>query len=382
MSDLIFRISPNVVLGSYTLTRLGQFAKEYGKRFVVILDPILKEVNVAEKILQPLKDANIDFFVFSEITESANTKTIARLLPLARDGRADGIIAAGGAKVLNLGLALAALYNETNDLYDFVDGKESASNPIPLICVPTTIREPFVYMNRIPVIDSRNSRLTLLKTQNALCSLALLDPNVTLTLSENQSAAMMLETLCLAFEAYLSQKATFFSDMFIEKSAELMGKAFDNENGLESTTAAEILKSQAGFMASLGAAASSVGLASLLALCINARFTVSRSLILSILFPYLIEDAGKFKSEKVEKFAHLSHIVPSDIAGDAAVEKFAISIRSRLATADLPARLKDLSVSVEQLARCAEDARALDIANSLPRSMTSDEIFEFAKRAF
>lgn len=382
MSDLIFRISPNVVLGSYTLTRLGQFAKEYGNRFVVILDPILKEVNASEKILQPLKDAGLNFFVFSEINESADTKTIARLLPLARDSHVDGIIAAGGAKILNLGLALSSLYNETNDIYDFVDGKEATAKSLPLICVPTTIREPFIYMNRIPIVDSRRTRISLLKSQNALCSLALLDPNVTLTLSENQSAAMMLETLCLAFEAYLSQKASFFSDMFIEKSIELMGKAFDNNKVLESTTSAEVLKSQAGFMASFGAATSSIGLASLLALCINARFNISRSLILAILFSHLIEDAGKFKNEKVEKFAHLSRIVSADITGEDAIKNFAISIRGRLAQADLPARLKDLSITVEQLALCAEDASALDIANFLPRSMTSDDIFEFVKRAF
>lgn len=41
MSDFIFRISPNVVLGSYTLSRLGQQVKEWGTRFMLIIDPVL-----------------------------------------------------------------------------------------------------------------------------------------------------------------------------------------------------------------------------------------------------------------------------------------------------------------------------------------------------
>ena len=54
MADFIFKISPNIVLGSYTVSRLGQYAQEFGKKFMVILDPILKEQGVSQKIVQSL----------------------------------------------------------------------------------------------------------------------------------------------------------------------------------------------------------------------------------------------------------------------------------------------------------------------------------------
>jgi alcohol dehydrogenase len=382
MADFIFRISPNIVLGSYTVSRLGQYAREWGSRYMVILDPILKEVNLADKVLQPLIDRKVDFFVFNEFTEGADTKTIDRALTLARDGHIHGIIAAGGSKALNAGCAVASLYNENHDLYDFVDGAVPTTGAVPLICVPTTMREPFIYTSVTPVIDSRSHQIKMLKNQNGLCRLALIDPNMTLTLTENQNTAMSLETLCLAFEAYLSQKATFFSDMLIEKSVELMGYALDGTPSLEITTPAEILKSQAGCMASLGAATSSPGVGSLLALCINARFKISRSLITSILFPYIIEDTGKFRNDRIEKLAHSMHAVPSDVKGDEAVTGFAENIRQRLAKANLPTRLKDLSVSIEQLALAAEDAGQLEIMTTLPRSMTTDDLFDLIKLAY
>ena len=65
-----------------------------------------------------------------------------------------------------------------------------------------------------------------------------------------------------------------------------------------------------------------------------------------------------------------------------AVTAFADNIRQRLAKANLPVRLKDLSVSVDQLALAAEDAGQLDIVNSLPRSMTTDDLFDILKQAF
>ncbi|MBR4012128.1 MAG: iron-containing alcohol dehydrogenase, partial [Spirochaetaceae bacterium] len=58
------------------------------------------------------------------------------------------------------------------------------------------------------------------------------------------------------------------------------------------------------------------------------------------------------------------------------------NIRNRLASANLPTRLKDLSVSIEQLSLAAEDAGNLDLINSMPRSMTADDLFDLIKQAY
>jgi alcohol dehydrogenase class IV len=393
MADFTFRISPNIILGSYTTSRLGQFAKDWGSRYMVILDPILKEVGTSDKILQSLTDRKIDFFTFDEIPPTADTKTIERALALAKQSHIHGIIAAGGGKTLNVARAVASVFNEAHDLYAFVDGAIPTTSPIPLICVPTTIRDAFVFTDRTPVIDARSQQVKLLKSQNGLCKMVLFDPNLTVTLTENQTASMSLEAICLAVEAYVSQKASFFSDMLIEKSVELLGYALDGSQTLTVTTPQEVLLSQGGCMASLGSASSSLGAASLLALCINARYKISRSLVTSILLPYIIEDCAKFKTDRLAKLAQLLRIDPSaavtaDTANAAAptqeqlVEALAENMRQRLAKANLPARLKDLSVSIEQLALAAEEAGHLDLMNTLPRSMTSDDLFDLIKLAY
>lgn len=382
MSDFIFKISPNIVLGSYTVTRLGQYAHDYGSRFMLVMDPLLKEVNLSDKILASLNERKINYFTYEEISEGATTKAIDEALTLARDGHIHGVIAVGGLKAMHVGRAVASLYNELHNLYDFVDGAVPTTAAIPLLCVPSTIRAPFIYTSNTPVIDSRSHQVKLLKSQNGLCKLALIDPNLSLTLTENQSAAMAMETLCIAVEAYISQKATFFSDMLIEKAVELFSYALDGSPTLEVTTPAEQLLSEAGCMASLGGASSSFGVGTLLSLTINARFKISRSLVAAILFPYIIEDAGKFKGDRIAKLARIMRIVPEDTKGEDAVQAFAENIRQRIAKANLPARLKDLSVSIEDLALAAEDAGQLDIINSLPRSMTTDDLFDLIKLAY
>ncbi len=383
MADLTFRISPNIVLGAYTLSRLGQFALSWGSKYMLIADPVLKEVGVTEKITASLTDRGISFFVFDALTETAESKTVDQALALARQAHIHGVIAAGGGKTLHVARAVASLCNAKTDIYDALESDTAPKEPaLPLICIPTTSRDPFLFTDTIPLTDSRSSRIALVKAQTGLCKLALFDPNLTVTLSEKQIGSMTQEVLCLAVEAYLSQRANFFSDMMSEKAAELLGFAFEENHSLTVTTPQNELLVQSGCMASLAAATSSIGPASLLALSINARYKVSRALITAILLPHVIEDCAAFKAERIARI--MEHIRPDSdsTTNDARSADLVEMARQQLAKLNLPARLKDLSLSIEQLTLAAEDAGQLALISAMPRSMTSDDLFGLVKKAF
>ncbi|MCR4580111.1 MAG: iron-containing alcohol dehydrogenase [Treponema sp.] len=382
MSDFIFRISPNIVLGPYTISRLGQQVKEWGSRYMVIMDPFLNEAKLAEKILQSLIDRKIESFVFAELAEGSTTKVIERALRLAKEGHVHGIIAVGGAKAIHIGRAVSALYYETHNLYDFVDGAVPTTAAIPCICIPTTFRFPHCFTSTIPVIDARSNQLKILKVQNTLCKLILVDPNLMLSLTENQKATLSLEMISMASEAYLSQKANFFSDMLVEKGLEILSYALDGSPSLEISTPEEVLLSQAGCMISLACATSSLGIESLLAMGIYARYHKSKSLVSSILLPYALEDTAKFKAAKLVKIAKLLRSCPEDSSEEDAVKSLIEYVRQKIAKYSLPTRLKDLQLTVENLSLVIEDVGTNDIMNSLPRSMTSDDLFSFIKLAY
>lgn len=387
MADFTFRISPNVVLGSYTASRLGQFTKEYGSKYMVIIDPILKESGVYEKVTQPLAERDVEYFLFEDIEGVANTKTIENALSLARNAHIQGVIGVGGGKVIQTARAVSALFNEENQIYDILDGTLSAAQPLPLICLLSTIRDPFVFTDRVPLLDSRSRQLVLLKVPNALCRLVMFDPNLTTSLTEKQTFSMAIETLCIAVESYISQKAGFFSDMLAEKAIGLMGLALDGTQSLTVTTPAEVLLAQGGCMASLASACSSLGVASLLAATVNARYGISRSLVTAILFPYIIEDAAKYKTDRLAVAARIlkldTDVDPEEEITDAkCAALLAENVRQRLAKANLPARLKDLGLSIEQLALATEDAGQLEFVNTLPRSMNADDLFALIKAAY
>ena len=381
MADFTFRISPNIILGSYTVSRLGEAALQYGKRFMLVLDPALKEAKTSEKVTQSLKDRGVDFFIFEELAEGATTKAIQKALVLARQSHVQGVIGVGGGRAITVARTVAAIYHEAGGIYEFAEGKPVSAEPLPLICLLTTPRDPFVFTDTIPITDSRAAQVKLVKAKNGLCRLVLFDPNLTTTLSAEQTAAMTLESLCLVTEAYVSQKANFFSDMIAEKAATMLAAANDENRAQTNTTPAEELLTQAGCMASLAAATSALGVASLLALCVSARFKVSRAQVAALLLPHVIQDYATFKGDRIAKLSQELGI-PATGSAEEAGAAFANAVRERLTAANLPVQLQALNLSVEQLALAAEDAGKLEFANALPRSMTSDDLFALIKKAY
>ena len=382
MNDFVFRITPNIVLGPYTISRLGQQVREWGSRFMVILDPFLNEAKIAEQIMQSLIDRKVESFVFAELTEGTSTKIIERALALAKEGHVHGIIAIGGEKAIDVGRAVAALYNEVHDLYTFVDGAMPNTAPIPCICVPTTYRAPFIFTPDIPITDARNHQLKIMRVQNAICKLVIIDPNLMLTLTENQKATLSMEILSMAVEAYLSQKANFFSDMFVEKGLEVLNYALEGSPSLDITTPAEVLLAQAGCMISMAVASSSIGMNTLLSLSIYSRYHNSKSLVSSILLPYSLEDAAKFKVARLDKIAHIMKACSEDVVEADAAKALIEYTRQKIAQFNLPTRLKDLNFTIEQLSLAVEDISNINIMNTLPRSMTTDDLFNFIKLAY
>lgn len=383
MADLQFKISPNIVLATYISSRLGLYAKEWGERYMVIVDPVLKEVRNMDTLYESLSTRNIDYFIFDEIDFSADSETVKRALSLARNAYVQGIIAIGGSSVFGIARSVCALFNENHDIYDVLDGASIKADPLPLIAVPSTIRSPFLFTEFVPLIDARSRQIRILKVHPSLCKLALFDPTLHVSLSQSQMKAIALETLGIAVEAYLSQKANFFSDMFAEKAIELLGSYLNASEGDVSAISPEVMLSQGGCMASLAITTSSVGPATLTALAVGARYKITHSLTGSILFPYMLEDVALFKRDRIVRVAQLLGI-EEDLVGDKdrIVALLAERIRHWIALANLPARLKDLSLTMEQFIIAAEDVSQLELVNSMPRSMGADDLFELMKRAF
>lgn len=382
MADFLFKISPNVILGPYTMTRIGQVAATWGTNYMLIADPILKEFGLVEKAISALEEKGISVFLFDDVPSAATSTTLEQALSLARGAHVHGVISFGGLKTASLGRAVASLFNEDHDVFEYLGGAQPYTGALPFIEIPSTCRDPFVFMDRTPVIDARNRQIRLMKTQSAVCKAVVIDPNLYMNMSPNTAVSMVFHAVSLAVEGYVSTKSNFFSETILGKAIEVLLLALDPEQSKLVGTPSEMLIAQGGCMASMGVAVSSPGVATAISLACNARYKTSTSLVCAVLLPYVMEDASR---AKVDRIATIGKMLGVSGAGldTADVAKAAIDdIRRRLALAGLPTRLKDLGLSIDQLVPVSEDAAALDVMNYIPRSLSSDDLFDLIKQAY
>lgn len=385
MADFFFKISPNITVGTHTISRLGHTVSRWldktEKRFMLAVDPVLKDFGVVDKAVQSLEEKGIEVFIFDDIP-SAESAVLENALSLARGACICGVISLGGLKTASIGRAVSALYNESGNIYDYIEGAQPLAAPLPFIEIPSTCRDPAMFMDKTPVVDSRNKQAVLMKIQNDVCKAVIMDPNLYMHISPNIESAMMFQAALLAFEGYVSTKANFFSDTILGKALEILFLGLDEERSKISGSSPEMLAAQGGCMASLGASISSPGTGTALALACNARFKTSIPLVSAILFPHIVDDASH---AKVAQVATVGKILGIAIAGQSdgdIASRTADEVRKRLAVCGLPVRLKDLKLSIEQLATAVEDASLMDIMNYIPRSMSSDDLFDLVKRAY
>jgi alcohol dehydrogenase len=349
---------------------------------MLIADPVLKEYKLIEKAVSSLEEKGISVFVFDEIPSAATSTTLEQALSLARGAHVHGVISFGGMKTASLGRAVAALYNEDHDIYEYLSGAQPYSGALPYIEIPSTGRDLCMFMDRTPVIDARNRQIKLMKTQSGICKAVIMDPNLYMYLSPNTATSMIFHAITLAVEGYVSTKSNFFSETILGKAIEMLLLALDPEQSKLVGTPSEMLVAQGGCLASMGVAVSSPGVASAISLACNARYKTSTSLVCAVLLPYIMEDASRARVDRIATIGKMLGVGSAGLSSSDCAKAAVDDIRRRLALAGIPTRLKDLSLSIDQLVPAAEDAAALDMMNYIPRAMSSDELFDLIKQAY
>lgn len=383
MANFDFSLSSDIVLGSYSLARIGERIAAFSNKVMLITDPVLKPSGLIQKVQKALEDRDVAVFTFDDIVQNPSSDIIERTLKLARGAKVDGIIGMGGMTLCSIARATASLYHEERTVYDFFEGQEPKTEPLPLFQIPTTCRDPFLCMKVSPITDARNRNTKLLKLQDSLGSLIVFDPNVYSGIPKNSLTSMVFAGVGAAFEGYISTKTNFFSQTALKKAIELFLLTVNKQKEKMIGTSVEQVLAEAACLTALGLSSSSPGLGTALSIATSSRYDISSSLVASILFPYILSDAIKSNLDKVVDVAKMLEtelVDETDLLAKA--EAGVIEVRRQLSVANLPMRLKDIELTIESLVPVAQDAASLSFISYLPRPLSSSGTFELIKEAY
>jgi alcohol dehydrogenase len=378
--DISFKLNPEVLIGADTVNRVGAVCGHYGSRVLVATEQVLYEKQNIERLAGVLEDAEIEAIIFDEIPAQATADVAETIADLARGARCSAIVGFGGLKTQAISRLAAIMAPAKIEVFNLLDGQKTESF-LPYIAIPTTGRDPFMFSDNFIAVDPRDRSVKMVKAPGRLCVAAIIDGNLSESLSDSFSSTTAFDGFCGAVEAYCSSRSSFFSDALLEQAitiyAQMISSYTDNQN-FDLTGNA----TNAGFLMALGSAVSAPGIGTALSYAINGRFPVAKSWCSTVLLPYILE---KLVTARPEKMAKVAALMGEPVEGASVSESAGMAvdtIRRRMGALKVPARLKEFNLSLDRMVPVAEAARNLEFVAFSPWTVSSEDAFDILKQAF
>ncbi len=372
------------IFGSGSVKRLGEECKALGaKRVILIADKALGGTTIVMDSLEALKSASVEVIPYFEVLPEPAPSLADAAAVLASKESADCVVGIGGGSTMDVAKAAAVLTKNPGSATDYI-GLGLVKNPgLPSVMVPTTAGTGSE-VTFTAVFTMRESKSKGgINSPYLYPSLAILDPELTLSLPPYPTAYTGMDALTHAIESYISLQAHFLSEALSLSAIEaiasnLRGAVYDGPN----------LKYrermlQGSYMAGLGLAMAGVGAVHALAYPLGALFNIPHGIANATLLPYVM--AYNYPGN-MEKFAMIAQALGEEIEGLSmreAASKAASAIAQLSKDIGIPGTLKELQIPSEAIPEMAQGAMkvARPLANN-PRPVTVDSAAEIYKLAF
>lgn len=358
-----------------------------GKYFIVS-DKIISDLGLVKKVVDGLTSAGIEVTgEFLDVPQDSGVSTVNACAEQAKASGAAGLIAIGGGSVIDTAKAANILISEGGDLVEDYSGAQTLTRPLkPLVVIPTTAGTGSEVTQVAVIYDNENRVKIPFTDKFILPGLAVLDPEMTISLPPKLTASTAMDALTHAVEAYVGLQWSPISDAFAAGAVELIFKniiqATENGDDLQARGAVLVASSLAGVAFSH----SMVGCVHGMAHSTGGLYRVPHGVANAILLPHGME--YNFKEAK-EKFAKLAPVIGEEVSGlsfEDAARKVIDAVRNLIGTLNkmgaLPLRLREVGVTKDDLPEIAE-ATVMDGTSFYnPREVVAEEILEHLKNAY
>lgn len=207
-----FQIPTRVEFGPGVAQGLGREAAVLGHRPLLVTDPGVLEAGVVEPLLKELRAAGLDALVFSDVEANPKAATVDRTAAAGVEHRADLVIAVGGGSALDTGKGAAAVITHGGTIFDY-EGVDRVPGPtVPVIALPTTAGTGSEVTAWSIVTDPARHYKMAVGGAYLSPQLALVDPELTVSLPPGPTAMTGMDALTHAIEAFTARCSNGISD--------------------------------------------------------------------------------------------------------------------------------------------------------------------------
>lgn len=348
-------------------------------KILIVTDQTLINIGLVDKFLGPLKK-EFAVSVYSDIEPEPSLSCAERLVGYTRQEGFDCVLGFGGGSALDLAKLAAVISRNEGGVSDYLNltgTKQIEHQGIPKILIPTTSGTGSEVTD-IAVLSLEGTK-DVVTHDFLLANVAIVDPQLTLTVPKRITAATGMDALTHAVEAFLSINANEATDALAIKAVELIGGSIKNavENGadLEARTA----MSYGSYLAGLAFFNAGVAGVHALAYPLGSQFKLPHGESNAVLLPYVMKYIASSCSKKINMVGNIlsKHI------DERTAEDFLRLFFRLVEDVGLPTTLKDYGIPESALNNLTDDAvKQKRLLSRSPKKLDWEDIYQIYQLAF
>jgi alcohol dehydrogenase class IV len=217
---------PRITHAAGAVDRLGELAAPHAGGWPVLLvaDPGLHALGAIARAEAALRAAGLEAIPFDDIKSDPTMAQTDRAAALAHRCGAAAMVAIGGGSTLDLGKAAAAIAPETAPAADYaMCARPLPPRPLAKICVPTTAGTGSETTRTAVLTDAEGAKVWLWGDEMKADEV-ILDPELSVSLPADLTAATGIDALVHAIEASTNRNAFAANDVFCHAAIGLVGR--------------------------------------------------------------------------------------------------------------------------------------------------------------
>jgi 4-hydroxybutyrate dehydrogenase len=309
MAPAIWSYPTRIIFGAGSAAQTGREAKNFVQRRVLLVtDPGVIEAGLTRVVESSLAESALESQVFSKLSSNPTEAEVEAGLEAYRSAAAEGIVAVGGGAAMDVAKLIAVRSKVDRpfaELDDNLGGDRFIPKDLPpVIAVPTTAGTGSEVGRAAVLTVASTGSKTVVFHPSMLPRVAILDPELTLTLPSGPTAATGFDALTHCLEAYLAKGDHPMADGIALAGLEIIARDLPRvvANGRDVEARGGMLKA-----AMMGAAAFQKGLGACHSLShpLSAELGIHHGLANALCLPAVVDFNEKVVPERVRRVGAL-----------------------------------------------------------------------------
>jgi alcohol dehydrogenase class IV len=373
-------------VGGGALAELPALMARLGlKHPLVVTDPYIARCGILDRATGLLDEAQIPFTVFSDTVSDPTTEVIDTGVAILRDGDFDSLVAIGGGSSIDTAKGMSVLFANGGSMRDWKVPAEIPQLGPPLIAIPTTAGTGSEVTRFTVVTDTETDEKMLIAGLACCPAAAIVDYELTLSMPYRLTADTGIDSLTHAIEAYVSRRASPFTDGLAKNAMGLIARQIRSACAEPDNRSAREAMMLGATTAGMAFSNASVALVHGMSRPIGAFFHVPHGLSNAMLLPEITAFSAPAALERYADCARAMGVAEEGEGSQAAVARLVDELRRLNEDLKVPSPQAygiERGRYDELLPLMASQALASGSPANNPRIPTADEIIELYRRVY